>query len=504
MPRIGLIRFLTSLVTLAALVAPVPAQQVLVKPYIQPGDGSTLNSSDVKVIAWLTDATTGEFTVEVNVPNHPTVTVKPERTALDFAPAAATKKPEPADKDHPAEKGVPLPPEREQHYLRYVAKLTNLPLDSEVRYRVMLGSNVVREAAFRTRASAEKPIRFALVGDMVNGKAAQNAIAKRIAGEKPDFMLALGDIVYPTGRVNQYMHYFWKTYNEPGEGGEAPFMASVPIYPVLGNHDVGAKLPLIPDALGAYYFLHPPKNGPGDGPWTTPLGPDKAVAAKFRTLNVDSYPHLSAYSFDYGPAHVMVLDSNQSGNVDAPKLRAWVDEDLKSTKACWKFVCFHNPSFSSSGQHYTEQSVRLWHPIFEARGVDMVFTGHVHNYQRTVPLKFAPSSPKRDKKGRVDGTFTLDKTFDGESNTRPNGVIHIVAGGGGATLYGPGIEKTAPLLKREHGDNYADYTARMVVDRHSYVAIDLTPEKLTLRAIDVDGKPIETISVTKPTMNSKP
>jgi predicted phosphodiesterase len=496
MHRVAGFRVVLCLAVVVAAPVLVSAQQVLVKPYLQPGDGSKLEGRDVKVIAWLTDATPGDFTVEADVGGR-SVVVKPERTALDFAPAAASKKPEAADKDHPGEK-VALPPEREQHYLRYVAKLNDLPFDSDVHYRVMLRGTVVREATFRTRATADKPIRFALVGDMVNGKTAQNAIARRIASERPDFMLALGDIVYPSGRVNQYMHFFWKTYNEPGEGGEAPFMATVPIYPVLGNHDVAAKHPLIPDALGAYYFFAPPKNGPGDGPWNTPLGADKTAAAKFRAANADSYPHLSAYSFDYGPAHVTVLDSNQSSNVDAPKLRAWVEADLKGSKAPWKFVCFHNPSFSSSGQHYNEQAVRLWHPLFEAAGVDMVFTGHVHNYQRTVPLKFAPASPKRDKKGRVDGTFTLDRAFDGESNTRPRGIIHVVAGGGGATLYGPGLDKTAPLLKKEHGDNYADYTARMVADRHSYVAIDLTSEKLTLRATDVDGKPIETITVTKP------
>ena len=119
-------------------------------------------------------------------------------------------------------------------------------------------------------------------------------------------------------------------------------------------------------------------------------------------------------------------------------------------------MCCHNPAFSSSHQHYTEQAVRLWHPLFEACGVDVVFAGHVHNYQRTVPLTFAPASPGRDKKGRVDGEFGLDRSFDGEKATGPKGVIHVVAGGGGASLYGPGLEKTAATLKKEHCDNYAD------------------------------------------------
>ncbi|MFO0802901.1 MAG: hypothetical protein U0791_07235 [Gemmataceae bacterium] len=142
--------------------------------------------------------------------------------------------------------------------------------------------------------------------------------------------------------------------------------------------------------------------------------------------------------------------------------------------------------------------MRLWQPLFEACGVDVMFGGHVHNYQRTVPLKFAPTSSKRDKKGRVDGEFTLDRIFDGEKNTQADGIIHIVAGGGGATLYGPGLEKTAVTLKKEHGDNYTEYTAKMVADRHSFVVLDATADSLKLRALDLNGKAFDQIMMTKP------
>ncbi|MFM8270793.1 MAG: metallophosphoesterase, partial [Gemmata sp.] len=463
----------TAVVAAFALFAPalVSAQTVLVKPYVQPGAGGN-DRSDTKVICWFTDQKPGEFVVEYSVPGQPPAALKPERVALDFDKKTDPNKPDTGpkteSKDDPPEKTGDLPPEREQRLFKYVARLTELPLDAEVRYRVKLGATVVREASFRTRASAAKPVRLALVGDLANGKEAQKAVAYRLAEEKPDALVALGDIVYPSGRVNQYMHFFWKTYNdvdEPGPKAGAPLMASVPVYPVLGNHDVAAKLPAVPDALGAYYFFHPPQTGPGPGPWVTSLGSNKDAAAKFRAATADSYPFLDVYSFDHGPAHVVVLNSNGSGNIDQPKLRAWIEKDLKGSSACWKLVCFHNPGFSSSHQHYTEQAVRLWQPLFEACGVDVVFGGHVHNYQRTVPLTFAPASPKRDSKGRVSGTFGLDRDFDGEKVTRPKGIIHVVAGGGGASLYGPGLEKTAVTLKKEHGDNYADYTAKMVADR---------------------------------------
>jgi len=131
-------------------------------------------------------------------------------------------------------------------------------------------------------------------------------------------------------------------------------------------------------------------------------------------------------------------------------------------------------------------------------GVDVVFAGHIHNYQRSVPLKFTPLSPKRDKRGRADGEFTLDRDFDGITKTRPNGVIHFVAGGGGATLYGPGLDKSAVMLRKDHGGNYADYTAKMVADQHSFVMIDLTPDTFKLRALDLNGAALDQIVITKP------
>src|SRR5262249_24856453 len=151
-----------------------------------------------------------------------------------------------------------------------------------------------------------------------------------IAQERSEFLVALGDIVYPTGRVNQYMAYYWSTYNdveEPGPKTGAPLMASVPFYPVLGNHDISAKLPGVPDALAAFYFFHAPQTGLGEGAWPTPLGNDKVVAARFRSLTADSYPALDAYSFDNGPVHILVLNDNKSVNVEDAAFRRWVEKD---------------------------------------------------------------------------------------------------------------------------------------------------------------------------------
>jgi hypothetical protein len=496
---------------LAAVLLPsaASAQTVVVQPYVQPGDGRTLTGTDVKVISWLTDQQPGGFLVEYQLPFGPIHAVKPTRLTLDFpALKKGAKDPDPdakkdgdGDKDPKQDKEakVPLPPEKDQHYYKYTAYLENLPFNSEVRYRVRLGDVVIREGTFKTRATADKATRCVLVGDMAQGRDAQKPVAYQISKHNPDFLVALGDIVYPTGRMNQYMAFFWNTYNNLPEAhpkAGAPLMASVPFYPVLGNHDISAKLATVPDALAAYYLFCPPKSGPGEGPWATKLTGDDAVIAKFRTAARDSYPNMDAYSFDYGPAHFVVFNDNKGLAIDAPEFRKWLLTDLKTTTAKWKFVCFHVPGFQSSVKHYTEQQIRPLQPLFEEGGVDITFAGHVHNYQRTVPLKFAPE-PTKDKKGRVNGQFTLDKTFDGVTNTQPVGVIHIVAGGGGAGLYGPGLDKTADLLKKDHGANYADYTARMVADEHSFVVLDIAPDRLDLRAVGAKGNELDRISITR-------
>jgi acid phosphatase type 7 len=507
---------LATLVFAGFLPAPISAQTVLVQPYLQPGDGRFLVGSDVRVVRWLTDQTPGDFLVEFQTPGGSLRSAKPTQIALDFPALKPLPKKEPEkptkgsaekkdakkakDAEDAEESKVPLPPEKDQHYLKYTALLEGLPFNSDVSYRVKLGNQVIREATFRTRATADKSVRCVLVGDLVQGRDAQKEIAYQIALQKPEFVVALGDLVYPTGRVNQYMHLFWGTYSHVADAGPrsgAPLMASVPFYPVIGNHDIGAKLARVPDALAIYHFFAPPKGGPGEGPWVTSLGTDKTAVERFRSQTADSYPNLDAYSFDYGPAHFVVFNDNKGLAIDQPQFLKWLTDDLKKSPARWKLVCFHVPGFHSSKKHYVEQQVRRLQPLFEECGVDLTFAGHVHNYQRSVPLKFAPGPKEATRSPRVNGEFKLDTTFDGIKQTQPAGIIHIVAGGGGASLYGPGLDKAAEQLQEDYGPNYADFTAKMVATEHSFVVLDVVPDRLQLTALGVKGNELDRVIIVK-------
>lgn len=489
--------------------ASAQAQNVIVAPYVQPGNGAKLEGSDVKVLSWLTDTTPGEFTVEYRPAGAKEwKKAAATRTEMKFglptskAPAAAPDA-VPTDLEDFKKAAIDSTseklPEKEQAFIRYQAELTGLPFDSAVEYRVSLGGKVVREGSCKTRASAGKPIRFVAVGDLAKGGAPQNAIAYQIAQQKPDFLVALGDIVYSSGRVSQYMHHFWTTYNDvaqPSQKTGAPLMASIPFYPVLGNHDIdAARLAEYPDAWGAYHFFNVPRSGPGPGPWTPKVPKDKPAGTNFLAYAGEQFPAMLNYSFDYGTAHFLVLDCGGSVKADDKKFLEWIEADLAGTKQPWKFVAFHAPAFHTSREHYTEQKMRLWQPLFEKNKVDVVFSGHVHNYQRSKPLTFKPGP--RNPKGGITGEFTLDETFDGVKDTTPEGVIHIVSGGGGAGLYSVDFAKTVAALQAEYKENYVPFTAKYYGTQQSFSLIELDATAFKLRQFNMNGEEVDTFTITK-------
>ena len=147
--------------------------------------------------------------------------------------------------------------------------------------------------------------------------------------------------------------------------------------------------------------------------------------------------------------------------------------------------------------------MRLLSPVLEQLGVDMVLTGHVHNYQRTLPLKFAPKKNETGDRyvltpeGRVDGVFTLDQQFDGVTHTKPDGIIYIVTGAGGAGLYDPAMSDKPDLWKHDPQENWVPFTAKIVSDIHSFTVIETDGKKLTLRQLNAKGVAFDQIHVTK-------
>jgi len=66
----------------------------------------------------------------------------------------------------------------------------------------------------------------------------------------------------------------------------------------------------------------------------------------------------------------------------------WLEEELKSSREDWKIVYFHHPLYSSGGTHGSDLKLReTLEPLFVKYGVSVVFSGHDHIYERTLPQK---------------------------------------------------------------------------------------------------------------------
>lgn len=120
----------------------------------------------------------------------------------------------------------------------------------------------------------------------------------------------------------------------------------------------------------------------------------------------------SWYSYDLGTWHVIVLDSTcaKAGGCDPGSAQGqWLGRELAASDAACTLAVIHHPRFSSGEHGDTPAMDAFWRPLYAA-GVDVVVSGHDHDYER-----FAPQDPD----GRVDGD---------------RGIRQFVVGTGGAPL----------------------------------------------------------------------
>lgn len=391
-------------------------------------------------------------------------------------------------------------PEMPKHRI-YTATLRELKPGAAFSYRVSVGGRMVFEAHGRGPKSALQPQRIVLYGDAAIGSDHQKAIAFRMAEQKPDAVFVLGDIVYAQGRATEYLDHYFHIYNadaaDPAQG--APLLRSVPTVAILGNHDVrplNARGDRPSDGLAYYLYWNLPMNGPDlkvAGPNTPMIQP--MFWSQFLQGAGSRFPKMATYSIDLGNSHWTVLDSNPHVDWREPALRAWLETDLRrASKATWRFVAFHHPGINSSTAHFEDQWMRMLSPIFEKHKVHAVFSGHVHDYQRSLPLTFKPEADAAAKigqngRGEVNGAFGLDTAFDGVKVTKTKGIIYIISGAGGANLYNTGQDHKP--------ETWQPFTKVMVSDRYSFTVLDLKGNRAELRQLGEDGKEIDRFVLTQ-------
>lgn len=454
------------------------AQEILVEPYLQPGNAPGLNKEE-KVIIWQTDEFPGNFKVEYT-----------EGTSFNRAKKAKIS-------------SVTLNFFSKTSRL-YRAKLKGLKFDQSYTYRVMLEDKILSEDSFNTRT--KKPqTKFAVFADVGAGSPEQAAIAYRVSLQDPQFVLLLGDMAYNNGRELEYRHRFFPYYLSPVASPEkgAPLLKNIPFYMLLGNHDVYSyDLDEYEDGLAYFYYSDLPRNAPVPKLHIEPKGNIERIE-EFKKNTSPQYPGISNYSFENGNVHIVCLDANYYINPLDPELVEWLKNELGKSKAQWKIVAYHHAAYSASPTHFDYQIMRLLSPILEELEVDLVLAAHEHNYQRTHPLKFEPALNEEgtrymiSEEGRVDGNFILDEEFDGETNTVAKGIIYIITGAGGGALYDPELTDDPDLWQKGTPENWAPYTVKLISNLHSFTMIETNKNILHLKQIDAEGNTLDEIRITK-------
>jgi hypothetical protein len=135
----------------------------------------------------------------------------------------------------------------------------------------------------------------------------------------------------------------------------------------------------------------------------------------------------------------------------------------------------------------------VW-PLLEQYRVDIAFTGHIHTYVRTRPIRFTPRADAVaaldpvTRQGELKGALAWDRRFNGRDRTRARGVIHIVTGAGGAPLH---LKGKAALFTLK------PYVARTDLEQNSFSLLEINGRKLIFRQITAQGEELDRFILTK-------
>lgn len=311
-------------------------------------------------------------------------------------------------------------------------------------YRLNLGN--------RLNETAPGKMVFHMVGDtgglksvdaqkQVAGKMAEQYLCATSEHDRPAFLYHLGDIVYHYGEAEQYDEQFLKPFETyPG-----------PIYAIAGNHDtdINPDCDLHYESLEAFYAAFC-----NTCPKTIYFGTDSNRKSQVQ-------PHVF-WTMESPLATIIGLHTNvpKYGHITREQKNWFVKElqnaaTLRSDKAI--IVCMHHAPYSADTNHGSSKSmIEFLETAFKDAGVkpDIIFSGHVHNYQR------------------------FSKQYE-DGKTLP----FIVAGAGGfdelhqlADPYDSNYCAKSDLFNKVQLDSYCD-------NRHGFlkVSIEKTPFSFTIQ-----------------------
>jgi len=189
----------------------------------------------------------------------------------------------------------------------------------------------------------------------------------------------------------------------------------------------------------------------GDHEYSDTSGGETGIINQYlKPLNLQK----TFYSFDINNAHVTVIDAYMDYEPGSDQYQ-FIEKDLKTaftdSSIDWRFVVESAPIYTSPSQHPGDASIKdIYHPLFDQYGVDIVFTSDNHNYQRTFPLKY--NSEDVGEEG-LNNPIITDRNQDiYYHNMNNNGVIYLITGTGGRSLYE--IEEQAPFVVNQDDKDF--------------------------------------------------
>ena len=260
---------------------------------------------------------------------------------------------------------------------QHAVQLTGMSAEERYYYQVFIdGEPLTPAIPFKTNTRGHY-FSFIAFGDSGTGGEQQYSVVEAMRGVDFDFAMVTGNVDQAGGAAENYDPHYFVPYKD--------FIRERCFWVSIGNHDV--QVDRGKSLLDAFYL---PSNNP---------------------QGTERY-----YSFDYGNAHLVVLDSYRPELNE--EMLAWVTRDLAAADADpdveWKLVFFHNPPYSSGLHGLNPQDPGRWMadryvPLFQRYGVAMVFSGHLNFYERTCQFR------------------------RGECVSE-GGIVYVVSGGGGAPL----------------------------------------------------------------------
>jgi len=347
--------------------------------------------------------------------------------------------------------------------VQYEALITGLSADREYAYVVQDGRRVLAGpdsgCVFRTapaKATAA-PLRFWVLGDSGTADAnASNVCAamRAYTGTRPpDLLLHVGDMAYYDGKDEEFQRAFFNMYPET--------LRSTACWPAVGNHEGHSSE--AETEVGPYYDAYMvPRNGEAGG---VPSG-------------TESY-----YSFQHGNVRFISLNSYDVDRRRDGPMGRWLEHELSDLSGVDWLIAYWHHAVYSKGTHDSDTETQMVEmreqivPLLEAAGVDLVFTGHSHLYERTMLLDGAYATPTTAQGVVLDdgnGDPSGDGAYRKSAGLRPNqGAVYAVVGNGGGAMFRREISPVIRVSQMEYGslvvDIEGDTLTAMMIDTNAAV-----------------------------------